>query len=71
MGMGQILTTRGQQLVLVVVSIYQGKPFWVPIFDHPVALVPTCTWNHWVWLSLHRAFTTDPLELLRPRGLIV
>ena len=30
MGMGQNLTTRGPQ-VLVLGSIYQGNPFWVPI----------------------------------------
>ena len=32
MGMGQNLTTRGPQ-VLVLGSVYQGKPFCVPIFD--------------------------------------
>ena len=32
LGMGQNQTTRGPQLS-VHVSIYQGNPFWVPIFD--------------------------------------
>ena len=42
MGMGQNLTTRGPQ-VLVLGCICQGKPFWAPMFD-PQPYKPSNWW---------------------------
>ena len=60
MGMGQNLTTRGPQ-VLVLGSTYQGNPFWgYPIFGHGHIFGFFPCWFHRTWKLAIGATSRDP-----------